>query len=83
MVPEANKELWALAEAADGGSSASIGAWPLLAQRRFQFLDKQFGINQKIMSESKQVFSIVLAVCYKLGGPVVVMCFYCGIGFIV
>ncbi len=53
MVPETNKELWVPAEAADGGLSASIGAWPLLAQRCFQFLDKQFGINRKMMSESK------------------------------
>jgi hypothetical protein len=53
MVPERNKELWVPAEAADGGLSASIGAWPLLAQRSFRFLDKHFGINRKIMPESK------------------------------
>jgi Esterase FrsA-like len=53
MVPERNKELWVPTEAADGGLSASIGAWPLLAQRSFRFLDKHFGINRKMMPESK------------------------------
>jgi hypothetical protein len=53
MLPERNKELWVPAEAADGGLSASIGAWPLLAQRSFRFLDKHFGINRKMMPESK------------------------------
>lgn len=53
MVPERNKELWVPAEAADGGLSASIGAWPLLAQRSFRFLDKHFGIDRKMMLESK------------------------------
>ena len=53
MVPEKNKELWVPTEAADGGLSASIGAWPLLAQRSFRFLDKHFGINRKMMPESK------------------------------
>ncbi|KAH6967648.1 Alpha/Beta hydrolase protein [Ilyonectria sp. MPI-CAGE-AT-0026] len=52
MVPESNKELWIPAEAADGGLSASIGAWPLLAQRSFRFLDKHFGIDRKIMPET-------------------------------
>lgn len=53
MVPEENKELWIPAAAADGGLSASIGAWPLLAQRCFQFLDKHFGIDRETMPESK------------------------------
>jgi hypothetical protein len=53
MVPERNKELWVPTEAADGGLSASIGAWPLLAQRSFRFLDKHFGINRKMMPETK------------------------------
>ncbi|KAL6399671.1 alpha/beta hydrolase [Ilyonectria robusta] len=52
MVPESNKELWIPAEAADGGLSASIGAWPLLAQRSFRFLDKHFGVNRKTMPET-------------------------------
>jgi alpha-beta hydrolase superfamily lysophospholipase len=51
-VPESNKELWTPAEAADGGLSASIGAWPLLAQRSFQFLDKHFGIDRKVKLEN-------------------------------
>lgn len=51
-VPESNKELWIPAAAADGGLSASIGAWPLLAQRSFRFLDKHFGIDRKIMPET-------------------------------
>ena len=52
-VPEGSKELWTPAEPADGGLSASIGAWPLLAQRSFLFLDKHFGIDRKIVSERK------------------------------
>jgi hypothetical protein len=53
MVPERNKELWVPAEEADGGMSASIGAWPLLAQKSFQFLDQHIGINRKSMPGSK------------------------------
>ncbi|TQV90534.1 hypothetical protein V2A60_007256 [Cordyceps javanica] len=53
MIPEGSKELWIPAQAADGGLSASVGAWPLLAQKSFQFLDKHFGINRNVVSESK------------------------------
>ncbi|KAB5550767.1 Alpha/Beta hydrolase protein, partial [Coniochaeta sp. 2T2.1] len=53
MVPERNKELWVPAEEADGGMSASIGAWPLLAQRSFQFLDAHLGIDRKSTPEIK------------------------------
>ncbi|KAK3186304.1 hypothetical protein K4F52_004842 [Lecanicillium sp. MT-2017a] len=52
-IPERNKELWVPAEAADGGLSASIGAWPLLAHKSFRFLDKHFGIDRKTVPESK------------------------------
>ena len=54
MVPEADKELWVTVEPADGGLSASIGAWPLLAQKSFRFLDRHFGINRNIVPESKR-----------------------------
>ncbi|KAJ5636010.1 uncharacterized protein N7484_009323 [Penicillium longicatenatum] len=52
-VPERNKELWVPVDEADGGLSASIGAWPLLAQRSFQFLDAHLGIDRKSTKESK------------------------------
>ena len=53
MVPESNKELWVPTEEADGGLTAKIGAWPLLAQKSFQFLDKHFGIDRKSAPGSK------------------------------
>ncbi|AEO63911.1 9db6d8bb-af2e-459a-9242-5dcc28af61b4 [Thermothielavioides terrestris] len=47
MVAECNKELWVPTHEADGGLTAKIGAWPLLAQRSFQFLDKHFNVDRK------------------------------------
>jgi hypothetical protein len=53
MVAERDKELWTPAEPADGGLTASIGAWPLLAQKSFQFLDRQFAIDRRTMKDNK------------------------------
>ncbi|KAI0452051.1 alpha/beta-hydrolase [Xylaria acuta] len=47
VVPESNKEIWVPTEEADGGLTAKIGAWPLLAQKSFEFLDKHFEMNRK------------------------------------
>lgn len=46
-VSESNKEIWVPTEEADGGLTAKIGAWPLLAQRSFGFLDKHFEVDRK------------------------------------
>ncbi|KAK4150733.1 Alpha/Beta hydrolase protein [Chaetomidium leptoderma] len=53
MVAECNKELWVPMHEADGGLTAKIGAWPLLAQRSFQFLDKHFNVDRKKSLERK------------------------------
>ncbi|KAI3396959.1 hypothetical protein diail_11359 [Diaporthe ilicicola] len=47
MVPEGKKEIWVPTEVADGGLTAKIGAWALLAQKSFEFLDRQFEIKRK------------------------------------
>ncbi|KAL8392791.1 hypothetical protein RB595_002827 [Gaeumannomyces hyphopodioides] len=52
-VAECNKELWVPMHEADGGLTAKIGAWPLLAQRSFQFLDKHFNVDRKKSLEMK------------------------------
>ncbi|RYP66157.1 hypothetical protein DL769_006101 [Monosporascus sp. CRB-8-3] len=45
-VPESAKELWIPEEGGLGGLTAKAGAWELLAQKTFQFLDKHFGIHR-------------------------------------
>jgi Esterase FrsA-like len=47
-VAESRKEVWVPKEAADGGLTAKVGAWALLAQKSFQFLDKQLGIKRGV-----------------------------------
>ncbi|KAL7929275.1 alpha/beta-hydrolase [Trichoderma chlorosporum] len=46
QIPEGNKETWIPEEEADGGLTAKIGAWPLLAQKSFQFLDKHLDVKR-------------------------------------
>jgi pimeloyl-ACP methyl ester carboxylesterase len=46
-VSESNKEIWVPTEVADGGLTAKVGAWALLAQKSFEFLDKHFEIKRK------------------------------------
>ncbi|GJC90837.1 hydrolyase ccsE [Colletotrichum liriopes] len=45
-VPDKNKEIWVPTDVADGGLTAKIGAWALLAQKTFMFLDEHLGIER-------------------------------------
>lgn len=45
-VPVSKKEVWVPTDVADGGLTAKIGAWALLAQKTFLFLDKHFEIKR-------------------------------------
>ncbi|KAK3996232.1 Alpha/Beta hydrolase protein [Cladorrhinum sp. PSN332] len=45
-VPEGKKEVWIPEEIGAGGLSGKIGAWSLLAQRSFEFLDKHLGVQR-------------------------------------
>ncbi|KAK3998217.1 Alpha/Beta hydrolase protein [Cladorrhinum sp. PSN332] len=45
-VPASKKEVWVPTDVADGGLTAKIGAWALLAQKTFLFLDKHFEIKR-------------------------------------
>ncbi|KAN0102689.1 Alpha/Beta hydrolase fold [Hyaloscypha variabilis] len=46
QVAEADKETWIPDNASDGGLTAHVGAWPLLAQKCFEFLDKHFDVKR-------------------------------------
>nr|A0A7L9F0X4.1 RecName: Full=Alpha/beta hydrolase xenA; AltName: Full=Xenoacremones biosynthesis cluster protein A [Xenoacremonium sp. BF-2018a]QOJ72659.1 XenA [Xenoacremonium sp. BF-2018a] len=46
-VPDSKKEIWVPNDVADGGLTAKIGAWALLAQKTFEFLDKHFEVKRK------------------------------------
>jgi hypothetical protein len=48
-VPDSKKEVWVPADVAEGGLTAKIGAWALLAQKSFEFLDKHFEIERKAL----------------------------------
>lgn len=48
-VPEGNKEVWVPMDVADGGLTAKIGAWALLAQKSFCFLDKHFEVKREAL----------------------------------
>lgn len=45
-VPEGKKEVWIPEEIGNGGLTGKVGAWGLLAQRGFQFLDKHLKIER-------------------------------------
>jgi len=45
-VPERNKEVWVPTDVAEGGLTAKVGAWNLLAQKSYEFLDKHFEIKR-------------------------------------
>ncbi|KXH65047.1 dipeptidyl aminopeptidase/acylaminoacyl peptidase [Colletotrichum salicis] len=45
-VPDNDKEVWVPTDVAEGGLTAKIGAWALLAQKTFEFLDKHFDITR-------------------------------------
>lgn len=46
-VSESNREVWVPTDVAEGGLTAKIGAWALLAQKSFEFLDKRFEVKRK------------------------------------
>jgi len=46
-VSEHNKEIWVPTDVAEGGLTAKVGAWALLAQKCFQFLDKHLQVDRK------------------------------------
>ncbi|WEW56051.1 hypothetical protein PRK78_001486 [Emydomyces testavorans] len=45
-LPEGMKEMWIPSEVADGGLTAKVGAWALLAQKSFRFLDRHLGVKR-------------------------------------
>ncbi|KAF2874835.1 alpha/beta hydrolase [Massariosphaeria phaeospora] len=49
-VDEGNKELWIAKEPADGGLQAKVGAWRVMQQRMFVFLDRHFEIEREKLS---------------------------------
>ncbi|KAI6090723.1 Alpha/Beta hydrolase protein [Hypoxylon rubiginosum] len=46
QVPDNCKDIWIPDELGNGGLTAKVGAWALLAQKSFQFLDKHLGIQR-------------------------------------
>ncbi|KAK3296591.1 Alpha/Beta hydrolase protein [Chaetomium fimeti] len=46
QVPEERKEMWIPKEVGQGGLTAKVGAWKLLAQKSFQFLDKHLHVER-------------------------------------
>ena len=52
-VSESNKEVWVPTDVAEGGLTAKIGAWALLAQKSFEFLDKHFEIKRRELQSKR------------------------------
>lgn len=50
-VPESRKDVWIPEEAGEGGLTGKVGAWGLLSQRAFQFLDKHFKVERGSLSK--------------------------------
>ncbi|PQE08150.1 alpha beta hydrolase protein [Rutstroemia sp. NJR-2017a BVV2] len=48
-VTEDCKEVWAPKDAADGGLTGKVGAWPLMLQKSFEFLDKHFEVKRTLL----------------------------------
>ena len=48
-VSESDKEVWIPTDVAEGGLTAKIGAWALLAQKSFEFLDRRFEVKRKVL----------------------------------
>lgn len=46
-LPEDQKEVWVATAPADGGLQAKVGAWKLVQQRTFRFLDRMFEIKRQ------------------------------------
>ncbi|KAK0741495.1 Alpha/Beta hydrolase protein [Schizothecium vesticola] len=53
-VPAGKKEVWVPKAVEEGGLTAKIGAWALLAQKTFIFLDKHFEIRRPDLGEYSQ-----------------------------
>lgn len=51
-VPESQKDVWIPENSGQGGLTAKVGAWGLLAQRTFVFLDKCFDIEREGLAET-------------------------------
>jgi pimeloyl-ACP methyl ester carboxylesterase len=45
-LPESKKEVWVATVPSEGGLQAKVGAWKLLQQRTFQFLDRHMNIQR-------------------------------------
>lgn len=45
-LPDEHKEVWVATEPADGGLQAKVGAWRLVQQRTFRFLDRIFKVER-------------------------------------
>ena len=50
-LPDDKIEVWIAKEPGQGGLQAKVGAWRLVQQRTFQFLDTQFGIQRPALPE--------------------------------
>ena len=46
-IHETDKEVWIPEEAGQGGLTGKVGAWGLLAQRTFDFLDSRFNVKRE------------------------------------
>ncbi|KAF2431630.1 dipeptidyl aminopeptidase/acylaminoacyl peptidase [Tothia fuscella] len=49
-LPEDQREVWIATEVGQGGLQAKVGAWRLVQQRTFQFLDRHFGVKRPNLS---------------------------------
>ncbi|RAK75208.1 alpha/beta hydrolase family protein [Aspergillus fijiensis CBS 313.89] len=47
-LPDERRHLWIAREAGDGGLQGKVGAWRLLQQKVFQFLDEQWDVKRSI-----------------------------------
>lgn len=53
-VPEGHKEIWIPQEIGCGGLTAKIGAWSLMAQRTYEFLDRHFKVARGSSDKAHQ-----------------------------
>ena len=48
-VAESEKEVWVPTDVAEDGLTAKVGAWALLAQKSFEFLNRWFEVERKTL----------------------------------
>jgi pimeloyl-ACP methyl ester carboxylesterase len=48
-LPDDKKEVWIASEVGQGGLQAKVGAWRIVQQRTFQFLDKHLGVERPVL----------------------------------